>query len=313
MEASREASGGSGGEGAQAQSVRSHRLGGASPAAFFFFFFFAEESSGTFAEGEISQSLRSQKLGRGTSALPPAFAADEARTGAFAEGGHAQSLLFHRPSFSPFLGVGANEGALAEGEHAQSFRFQNAGPFAGALSLDFFPLAGTLPEASRGWASRNTRQATTATMHTSALPMENPSDGPCELRSLSAARGTLLERDLAGGVAWGSGFGLEGFGGVELRFGGGAGGAGGAGAGREDLPELAGEDCAEAAAFSALLGMPTARFTPLEVTRSASRRADRCALSAESPVIALPPPPPPSVRVVPLAVVALVPPPEVCG
>ncbi len=77
-----------------------------------------------------------------------------------------------------------------------------------------------------------------------------------------------------------------------------------AGPGGGALPEFAGEDRAEdaraaSAAFSALLGMPTARFTPFEVCRRASRSAERCELvapvpSAEAPPdITLPPPPPP--------------------
>ena len=62
---------------------------------------------------------------------------------------------------------------------------------------------------------------TTATTHTMAFAKEKPSPDRGTLTSLSA--GAALERDLAGGVACGRGFGLVGLGGVELRgIGGGA-------------------------------------------------------------------------------------------
>jgi hypothetical protein len=64
---------------------------------------------------------------------------------------------------------------------------------------------------------------TTATTHTMAFAKEKPSPDRGTLTSLSA--GAALERDLAGGVACGRGFGLVGLGGVELlAIGGGAGG-----------------------------------------------------------------------------------------
>ena len=197
-------------------------------------------------------------------------------------------------------------GGFALGEHAQSLRVQKAGALKPAPALGagpFFPcLAFFFPPegaASAAWGCAFARalQTTTATTHTMAFPREKPSPGRGSLTSLSA--GAALERDLAGGVARGRGFGLVGRGGVALR------GIGGGAGGRGARPEFAGEDRAEAsraapAAFSALLGMPTARFTPFEVCRRASRSAERCVSplvapvpsAAEPPDTALEPPPP---------------------